>query len=76
MTTHADAEGKVDIESDKDIVVPSGTPIAYKVWELEVNTTNGRIEPQIERGCQGGFVSKPAEADSPMDVADGNYPRS
>ena len=76
IPAHAEVEGNVGMESHQHIIVPSGTPVAYKVLELEVNTTNGSIVPKIARGCQGGFVSKPVEPDAPIDDANGNYPGS
>lgn len=56
---------KVHYDKTGDIVVPAGTPIAYKVWELKVRAKDGAITPMTLPKGQGGF-----QGNLMMDYAD------
>nr|XP_022328273.1 uncharacterized protein LOC111127406 [Crassostrea virginica] len=61
----ADVDEKVHYDKTGDIVVPGGTPIAFKVWELKVKARDGSITPMTLPKGQGGFLGNPR-----MDYAD------
>lgn len=50
-----DIDEKVHYDKTGDIVVPAGTPVAYKVWELKVRAKDGAITPMTLPRGQGGF---------------------
>ncbi|XP_078327301.1 gasdermin-E-like isoform X3 [Crassostrea virginica] len=52
----ADVDEKVHFDKTGDIVVPGGTPIAFKVWELKVKASDGSITPMTLPKGQGGFL--------------------
>lgn len=60
-----DIDEKVHYDKTGDIVVPAGTPIAYKVWELKVRVKDGAITPMTLPKGQGGF-----QGNLMMDYAD------
>lgn len=60
-----DIDEKVHYDKTGDIVVPAGTPIAYKVWELKVRVKDGAITPMTLTKGQGGF-----QGNLMMDYAD------
>lgn len=60
-----DIDEKVHYGKTGDIVVPAGTPIAYKVWELKVRVKDGAITPMTLPKGQGGF-----QGNLMMDYAD------
>ena len=61
----SDVDEKVHYDKTGDIVVPEGTPIAFKVWELKVKASDGSITPMTLPKGQGGFLGNPR-----MDYAD------
>lgn len=60
-----DIDEKVHYDKTGDIVVPAGTPISYKVWELKVRVKDGAITPMTLPKGQGGF-----QGNLMMDYAD------
>ncbi|XP_062609185.1 uncharacterized protein LOC134270933 [Saccostrea cucullata] len=46
-----------------DIVVPAGTPVAYKVWELQVRASDGTITPMTLPTGKGGFLGSRSNVD-------------
>lgn len=50
---------KAHYDKTGDIVVPAGTPMAYKVWELQVRARDGSITPMALPKGRGGFLGNP-----------------
>ncbi|XP_056010052.1 uncharacterized protein LOC125667070 isoform X2 [Ostrea edulis] len=54
-----DVDEKAHYDKTGDIVVPAGTPMAYKVWELQVRARDGSITPMALPKGRGGFLGNP-----------------
>ncbi|XP_033728469.1 uncharacterized protein LOC117317702 [Pecten maximus] len=54
---HMNMEGGLDDKTVRDIGLLKGQPIAYKVWELQVDKHGGEIVPCITSDISGGFMN-------------------
>ncbi|KAJ8315733.1 hypothetical protein KUTeg_007883 [Tegillarca granosa] len=66
-TSSAEGEGKFDDKKNRQIGLPKGTVLAYKIVELKINLLTGNIEPIIAKDDTGGFYGggKLTSMDSP-----------
>ncbi|XP_046565247.1 uncharacterized protein LOC124273944 [Haliotis rubra] len=56
-STAVTASEEVNEKKSKTMKVPSGTPVAYRVYELLVSTKDGSFQVQVDPDTKGGFIT-------------------